>query len=178
MDEISKILKKIEDEKDIFSKAKLIAYLLKNKKITVKRLSESLRIKPSYICHINRLNKLPEIIIDGYYGKQLSISYLFLLSRLKDNSDMISLYEEILSKNLTVTETEEKIREIKYKIKDDGAYLNADKKNEMEQMIKKSFPEVSAKIIQTRIFGKITLQIKGNLLKSSEAISKIVKKLT
>ena len=53
---------KIKKESDIFFKAKLIASFLKEKNFRIIDLAKELQLTSSYICHLLRLNKLPEII--------------------------------------------------------------------------------------------------------------------
>ena len=75
-------IEKIKKETDVFSKAKLIRYLIREKNVKVIDLAKKLSLTPSYICHLNRLNSLSEIIVDGYYSHLISTSHLFLLSRI------------------------------------------------------------------------------------------------
>lgn len=171
-------IEKIKNEKDVFSKAKLIRYLLREKNYRVIDLAKTLSITPAYICHLNRLNTLPVIIIDGYYSKLISISILFVISRIKDEKKLIEIYEKILGENLTVSQTEDLIREELYQIKNKGNYLKATEKVAMLNKINKKFPNLKTKISQTRTKTKILLEIPGNLLESSKTTKEIVSALT
>jgi ParB family chromosome partitioning protein len=178
MDEVEKIILQIKEEKDIFNKARLIQYLIKEKEIRIKDLSAKLGIKSSYLCHLLRLNKLPSLILDGYYSKLVSISHLLVLSRISDEKMIVKIYEKILSDNLTVAQTEEKVREVLHQIKDTGKYLSKEKVKLLVTKIKKDFPHAKIKLIQTRIKGKLVFEIKDNLKNSSLFLEKIIDKLT
>jgi hypothetical protein len=110
-------------------KAKLLHQLNQGKKISLKKLSETMGLKPAYLCHILRLNRLPEIVIDGYYAKNISLSHLFIISRLSSEEQIITAYEQVLSHNLTVLQTEELIREQLHQIKTSGSYLTGNEKD-------------------------------------------------
>ncbi len=123
-EETERIILQIKNETDFFNKAKLLRFLTDEKDLSIKELSSKLGLKPSYICHILRLNRIPEMIVDGYYSQLISISHLFVLSRIKDKSVMISVYEKILSESLTVAKTEQLVREHLYDIKTEGKRLS------------------------------------------------------
>lgn len=178
MNDVEKIILQIKEEKDIFNKARLIQYLIKEKEIQLKNLSSKLEIKPSYLCHLIRLNKLPPLIVDGYYSKLISISHLLVISRLKDEKTMIQVYEKVLANNLTVSQTEAEVREILHQVKDKGEYLSKEKIKRFIEKIKKDFPNAKVKVIQTRIKGKIIFEIKDNVKNSSSFLEKIINKLT
>jgi ParB-like chromosome segregation protein Spo0J len=178
MNDVEKIILQIKEEKDIFNKARLIQYLIKEKEIQLKNLSSKLEIKPSYLCHLIRLNKLPPLIVDGYYSKLISISHLLVISRLKDEKTMIQVYEKVLANNLTVAQTEAEVREILHQVKDKGEYLSKEKIKRFIEKIKKDFPNAKVKVIQTRIKGKIIFEIKDNVKNSSSFLEKIINKLT
>lgn len=171
-------IEKIKKEEDIFSKAKLIKYLLEEKSIKVIDLAKRLSITSSYLCHLNRLNKLPDIVVDGYYSKLISVSYLFLISRVKDEKKLIEIYEKVLSDNLTIRKTEDLIREVVYEVKNKGNYIKPKEKNELLNRIKEKVPNAEVRVHQTRTKGTIFLEIKGNLEKTSGLIKEIFRKLT
>ena len=129
-DEILALLKRIQQQEDPFSKAKLLYSLKKDKQIPLSVISAEIKIKPSYISHILRLLKLPPLIVDGFYSKLVTISHLFILSRLHDEKQMIALYEKILTENLTAFQTEQEVREILYDVKNEGGRLE---KKEVEE---------------------------------------------
>lgn len=171
------LLKQIKEAKDIFQKSRLLEYLIREKNLRIIDLSNKIGYKSSYICHLLRLKKIPEALVDGYYSKSISSSHIFILSRLNDKNQMIALYEKILGENYTVKQTEESVRESIHQIKSVGKYINKESIEKMTEKIKEKYPEVNIKIIQTRIKGKIIFEIKGDLEKSSKEIKKILGKL-
>lgn len=172
-DEINSIIEEIKSEPDFFKKAKLIIFLKKEKQIPIGQISRSINLKPSYISHILRLNRLPELVLDGYYANLISVSHLFIISRLKDEKDMIALYEKILGDNLTTLETDEQVRNTLYKVKDEGFHIPHQEIDDFIEFMKNQF-EIDVKIVQTRIKGKINFEVKGNLSKSSSFLRKII----
>jgi len=177
-EQIEVIIGQISQETDVFNKARLIKYLIKEHQLRVIDLEKKLNLKSSYICHLLRLNDLPPLVIDGYYSGLISLSHLFVLSRLKDEQKLINLYEKVLSDNLTVAQTEEALREVLYQIKTKGEYLKKEEIEKLTNKLKKIFPNLKIKLTQTRIKGKLIFEIKDNLEGSSKAISWLIDKLT
>ena len=77
-EDIEAIYEQIKKEENFITKAKLLRFLVVDKEIRIKDISKKIGIKESYICHILRLNKLTDMIVDGYYSKLISISHLFI----------------------------------------------------------------------------------------------------
>jgi hypothetical protein len=173
MEEEEKYVEQIKKETDVFIKARLLNLLKKEKGWRVIDLSQRLNLKPSYICHLLRLNRLPEIVVDGYYNKMISKSHLFVLSRLPSEKEMIKVYELILEKNLDVSKTEDLVREIVYQIKNEGDYLSLEEKEDLIKKIESLEENIKAKVIQTRVKGKLIIEIKGSLKKTSKILRKI-----
>lgn len=178
MNEEEKILHQIIQENDIFNKARLIFYLIKERGWRIKDLSRKLNLKPSYLCHILRLNRLPSLIIDGYYNQQITMSHLFVISRLKEEKEMIKLYEDILAKNFTVSQTEDRLREIIYQVKNFGEYFPKEKIKILEEKIKKIFPKAKIRLVQTRVKTKLLFELKDNLKNTTRFIKEITDKLS
>jgi len=172
---IEKYINQFKTESDIFLKAKILNFLTKEYGLRIIDLSKKIGLKPSYLCHILRLNKLPEIIVDGYYGKMISVSHLFVLSRLKTKEKMIEVYEKILEKNLTINETEDLVRQFLHQIKNQGKYISDHEKQQLTDKIKNFGKNISIKIIQTRIKSKLIIEIRGNLKETTEVLRKIKK---
>lgn len=176
--DITPLINQIKSENDIFQKYRLIDYLIREKNLRVIDLAHKIGYKSSYICHLLRLKKIPDVVIDGYYSKSISSSHIYVLSRLNDSKQMIDLYEKILGENYTVKQTENAVRELLYQVKSIGKYINKENIEKLTQKIKEEYPELNIKIIQTRIKGKVILEIKGDLEKSSKILKKILEKLT
>lgn len=175
--DITPLLKQIKDDKDIFQKSRLLEYLIKEKNLRVIDLAEKTGYKSSYICHLLRLKKIPEVVVDGYYSKSISSSHIFILSRLNDKKQMIGLYEKILGENYTVKQTESEVRNYLYQVKSIGKYISKEEFEKFKNKIKEKYPDIDIEIIQTRIKGRIILEIKGDLETTSKEIKKILSKL-
>lgn len=173
---IDEYIEQIKASDDFFYKAKMLQFLNKDKQIRVKELAKRINIKPSYLCHILRLNKLPELVIDSYYGKLISISHLFIISRLKNTKDMLAAYENVLRNNLTVFQTEVLVRSMIYGLKTEGNYLTGPEFEETLKSLKEKNPNINLKIIQSRVRSKIIIEIIGSLAKTSPLIKTWLKK--
>lgn len=171
------LFNQIKLDKDIFQKFRLLEYVIKEKKLRIIDIANKIGYKPSYICHLLRLKKIPDVIMDGYYSKSISSSHIYILSRLDDKKQMIELYVKILGENYTVKQTENAVRNYLYQVKSIGKYINKEDAEKLTQKIKEKFPELSIQIIQTRIKGKVILEVKGSLEKSSKILKKILEKL-
>jgi ParB family chromosome partitioning protein len=178
IDDITSLLEQIKIDKDIFQKSKLLDYIIKEKNLRIIDLANKIGYKPSYICHLLRLKKVPEVVVDGYYSKTISSSHIYILSRLNDKKQMIDLYEKILGQNYTVKQTESAVRSYLYQVKSVGKYINKENAEKLTQKIKGKFPELNIQIIQTRIRGRVILEIKGDLEKSSNILKQILEKLS
>lgn len=176
-EETATYIQQIQKESDIFAKAKLLASLVHERNIRVIDLAKSLGKTSSYICHLIRLAALPDIIVDGYYSSLISISHLFIISRIKDQKKLIEIYERLLKHNYTVLQTEEIVREVLYEIKSDGKQLAKDELEDLIQKIKEKNKDIQIKAIQTRIKGKMVVEIKGNLENTSLALRNLLKRL-
>lgn len=175
--DISSLIGQIKSDKDIFQKSRLIEYLMNENKLRIIDLEKKIGYKSSYICHLLRLKKIPDVIVDGYYSKSISSSHLYILSRLNEKNQMIELYENILKNNFSVKQTEEAVRDYLYQIKSVGKYINPESSEKLINKIKEKYPEINLRIIQTRIKGKVIFEIKGGLENSTKAIKQILEKL-
>ena len=178
IEDITSLLNQIKIDKDIFQKSRLLEYIIKEKNLRVIDLANKIGFKSSYICHLLRLKKIPEVVIDGYYSKSISSSHIYILSRLNDKKQMINLYEKILGENYTVKQTEEAVREYLHQVKSIGKYIKKEDQEKIIKKIKEKFPELKVQIIQTRIKGKVILEVNGSLEKSSKIIKMVLEKLS
>lgn len=176
-DAVSSIITEIQKTDDYFTKAHLIELLKKQHGVTIKDISSKLRMKPSYVCHIMRLNRIPEMVIDGYYSKLVSLSHLFVLSRVKDQKTMMDMYETVLKNNLSVLQTEELVRLELYGIKTEGDYIP---KEELRHLIEKaigSTRNASIRVIQTRVKTKLIVDMKGKVSSTAPLLRTILSQL-
>lgn len=176
-EEVRRTIQQILSDPDYFHKAKLINHLLKHRLISLKDLSRELNMKSSYVCHVMRLNKLPEIVIDGYYSKLITLSHLFVLSRLKDEESMAAIYEKVLHDSLTVLQTDYLVRKALHNVTTEGDRLTEDEVNIFMSELSTLGSDVSVRVVQTRIKARIQIEIKGNLSKTTEALRKVISKL-
>lgn len=172
-----KILNEIRAEKDVFIQAKKLLFLNEKENIRIVDLAKALGKQSAYICHLLRLNRLPDIIIDGYYSKMISLSHLFILSRIKDKEKLMTAYEKILGENFTIVQTEELVREILHQVNSQGKYLDEQEKNVFVNSMANISSDLKVKVIQTRIKSKIFFEIKGNLEKTTKVLRKLIEKL-
>lgn len=154
-------VEQIKRESDYFGKTKLINFLVHKKNVRVKDLAAALQLKPSYLCHIMRLNKLSEIIMDGYYSKLISMSHLFVISLLQSQTDIMDIYEIVLRDNLTVLQTEEMVRKKLHGVSSDGEYVEQIKIQNLNSKLKNVF-NAQTKVTQTRIKTKLLIEWKGS----------------
>jgi len=176
--DITSLLKKIKEDRDIFQKSRLLEYVIKEKNLRIIDLADKIGYKPSYICHLLRLKKIPDVVIDGYYSKSISSSHIYVLSRLNDKGEMIELYEKILGENFTVKQTENEVRNYLYQVKSIGKYIKKEDQKKLKIKIKEKYPDLDIEIIQTRIKGRVILEVKGNLETSSKIIKHVLEKLS
>lgn len=176
--EIDRIISQIKNSTDPFNKAKLLDFLQSQKQIRISDLGKLLVMKPSYICHFLRLNRLSEMIVDGYYSKLISLSHLFIISRIKDPKKLMAVYEKILSNNLTVSQTEELVRDVIHGIKSKGQYLDENYKADIITKLSAMYKDIKVKLIQSRIKSKLILEIRGSLDESNKTLTKIIEKIT
>lgn len=177
MDEVSQLIIDAVSEQDIFRKAELFYNLKTAHRVRVKDLAKSAGMKASYLCHILRLIKLPEIVRDGYYNKTVSLSHLFIIARLHKTEDMIEVYEQVLAESLTATQTEELIRAKLYKVSSGGEYLEHEYESALQQSLRTVSDSVSVKIVQTRVRGKLLIELKGGLSETTPGLKTLVQKL-
>ena len=159
--DVLEYIEQIKNESDYFAKTKLIHFLIHQKNIKVKDLAAALGLKTSYLCHIMRLNKLSEIIMDGYYSKLISMSHLFVISLLKTETDIMDIYEVVLRDSLTVLQTEELVRGKLHGVTSEGEYIQDNRTEKIKTKIKELF-NADAKITQTRSKTKLLIQWKGS----------------
>lgn len=168
------LILEVKKEQDIVKKVKLLNDAIRNNDLKILDVAKKLAVSSSYVCHLLRLKKLPEILIDGYYAKNVSITHLFIISRLKDSTSMLTAYEQVLADNLSVQRTEELIRDMLYKVKSTGDYLSGEEKNKIVESLKKNEKNIDIKIIQTRIKSKLVLEFKGNLEETGKKLKAIL----
>ncbi len=162
----------VRRQEDPFQKARSIESLVRAKRISVKELGLAIGMKPSYLCHIMRLTKLPPMVVDGFFSSTVSLSHLFVISRLKTRSDMAEVYERVLTEGLTVALTDEAVREKLYKIKNDGEYLSRPERDRLERVF--DGKNIRVKVMQSKIKGKVVFEVRGNLKTTSSTLRRLM----
>lgn len=141
--------------------------------VRIIQIANELDTSSSYICHLKRLKKLPEIIINGYYDKIVSLSHLFIISRLHDMDDMVSLYETVLAESLSTQQTEKKVFELLSGEKNDGNKLTKEWFMHLEDEIRSIDAAITVSSSQTRRQGEIVIKFKGSLQETGKVFEKI-----
>lgn len=169
---VTELLEKLRSEEDVFKVSALLHELIRDEQVPLVKVSRELGAKPSYISHLMRIKKLPSIIVDGYYSKSVSLSHLFIISRLNNVDDMIKVYEQVLAHSLPTARTEELVREILFHVDSKGERANKQTVEALKDKFKKR--GVDLEVVQTRTKGRISLEMKGNLEVSSRFIEELM----
>lgn len=167
-------IERIQSEKDLFVKAQLIESLIKDEGYTIRHVAQALGISSSYICNLFRMLTLPELVRDGYYMRHITMSHLSILSRLHNPKEVIALYEEILQNSISTTELEVRVREILHKIESKGSFLDEKTMQALVEKFESIDGRIQARVIQSRIRGKIIIEMKGDLLETTKVFKKVL----
>jgi len=167
----------LSSDKDVFNKAKQLQLIRKDNQLKIKDIADVFQVKSSYICQLIRLNRLPEMIRDGYYGKQINISLLFIISRLRSEQDIVNAYEKILQSGLSVFQAENLVREMLFNIKSEGSQVTKVEIDQLVSYIKNVIPDATVKFRQTQIKMMLRIDLKGNLESTSSTVKKILSQI-
>lgn len=176
-EDVDRLFTQIQEETDIFIKAKLLKKLQKEEDVPLKDIAEALGQKPAYICHVMRLNRVPEIIVDGYYSQLISLSHLFILSRVKDPDIMVEIYEQVLADSKTALQTEKLVREHLHGVKTEGDYLPRQEKEKYQFTSDKGTTHISVDIQQSRIKTTLKVEMKGSMKNTNEILRRLMAKI-
>lgn len=169
---VEEILKTIHEQPDPIVQAELIDKAV-NAGIKVVQIAHELDMSSSYVSHLRRLKKLPTLIINGYYDKTISLSHLFILSRLSSPDEMTLVYEEILTQNLSASQSERRVFELTSGKKIAGKKFPKEWFTQLEKTITSIAPSIEVSTIQTRRKGEIVISFKGSLEQTSAVFEKI-----
>ncbi len=175
---VTALIQQLKTEGDYFKKAQLVDVLRRQECLSVKEIASQIDKHPSYVSHLNRLLKLPSIVIDGYYSQQVALSHLIILSRLKEVEKMEDVYGEILAKGLTSAQTEDLIRLRNFNISSEQEKVSPDELHVLIQEVAEKLGDVDVKVVQTRIKGKITLELKGSSKQTTEFLRRVLQVLS
>lgn len=172
MSEESTLIHQLKNEKNPITLGRILFHLHKKEGIKINDLAQIINKKPAALAHLIRLNKLPEVIIDGFLSQTVSLSHLYVISRLENEDEMIEIYEKVLARNLTVAETESLVREKKHQVKTEGQYIDKNYLEKVKKIIEQEGIEI--KIIQSRLRSRIIMTVKGSLRETSMKVKKIL----
>src|SRR3989338_3922033 len=113
------LLQSLHKTEDPISRASILKNLHSRHGVSTKQLAKEMSVSEPYISSLMRLLKLPDLVIDGYYSKQISQTHLLVLSRLDMESQVTRAYEEVLTHNLSTVATDDLVRTMKYGVKSD-----------------------------------------------------------
>lgn len=173
------LISAIKTEADPFRKSDLVCLLRQDYNMQTMGIARELGVTSAAVSHLIRLQRIPEFIRDGYYNNVVPLSHLYILGRLKKETDMMELYERILSESLTAAQTETAVREKLFNVSSISAigHLTREEIQQYIGQIESELPDFKVTLVQTRIKARLTMEIKGDLLKTSGAIRKLFKQL-
>jgi hypothetical protein len=163
----------VQEEDDPIQKAQKLKLLHEDHGIAYSYLAQEMEVSPAYISNYLRLLRLPDLVLDGYYTGTISLTHLFILARIKDPEQIVALYEQILSKEMSALDLEEAVRNILYGTKSEGDPIEKKASAAIERKIKAIDPDAQVKIIQTRVKSKVVIELKGNRSKTSDFLRKL-----
>ncbi len=168
---VTYLLQQLQSESDPIKQAGLIAQL-RRQGVATKQIASIMNVHSVQVSQLARLNNLPEIVLDGYYSKLLTLSHLIFLSRLKNDEKVMYAYEQILAQNLSALATERLVRELLYQIKTVGHRYDARLMAQVQSVLEKK--GTSMRVIQSRIGAKIVLEKKGNMQDTTAWIQNVM----
>src|SRR3989338_1720136 len=172
----SQLIYQLTTEHDIFKKARVVDVLRTEYDLRLPEIASHINKLPSYISHVHRLLRLPQLVVDGYYSKQISATHLMILSRLQTTAEIEEAYEEVLTNNLTSTQTELVVRRMKYDVESDSKNISPDELKKTEILLQDKL-QGKVRILQSQVRSKIVIERRGPASQTSAFIREIVNKL-
>lgn len=174
MEDVQQLLQKIEGEQNIFTKARLLLHLKVDKGMSIKDIAKALSTSSVSICSMLRLLRVPDIVSDGYFVGNISLTHLYILSRLKKEEEMVAAYEKVLAFSLTTAQTEMLVRQILFGVKTEGEHLSKEEKFRIEKYFSDINPLIKTEVIQTQKRARVVITVVGNLKKTTSLLQKLV----
>jgi hypothetical protein len=174
---VQTLFESFANEPDHLRQAYILQQLRRDEEVPVKEIAVRIKKHQTYVSHLLRVVKLPEIVLDGYYSKQISFAHLIILSRLDDSEQIAQAYETVLAKSFSTAQTEVLIRQLKYQTNTVGNLLSVKECEKLVARAKRFYPEATFHIFQSQIRGKILIEVKGNAGHSSVLIQNIMNSL-
>lgn len=173
----SDVIESIQKEDNVLMKARKIDSAIKNNNLSVVKIANEIKVSSAYISRYQRLLKLPEAIQDGYMAGLVSPSHLFVISRLKTEEDMMSVYEEVLTKSLAVHQIEDIIRKKLFNVEGEGKRVDNYTLELIQDAASGVDKKLFVKVVQTRIGVKVIFEAKGNLDKTTQILKRLAARL-
>lgn len=169
---IQHLLSLLRAESDPIKQSEYIVKLRRQGVANVE-IAKLMQKSPAQVSHIARINRLPEIIIDAYYSRMLSLTHLYIISRLHHEGQMQIVFEQIMAGTLSTQETDRLVREKLHSIDDVGDYVNRDTLKMHNEYMNAHGLQVS--VLQTRTRFKYTIEASGNAEKTSALLQGIMR---
>jgi transcriptional regulator with XRE-family HTH domain len=169
---IQHLLTSLSSEQDPVKQAEYIVQL-RRQGIANLEIAKLLGKTPSQISHIARINKLPDIVLDAYYSKMLSVTHLYILSRLRFEAPMRQVFEKVMAGGLSTQETDRLVREKLHDVTDAGEYVDSDLV--ATHIATLQLRGVGVHVIQTRTRLKYTVEVRGNVVLTSRALEEVMR---
>lgn len=174
--DIDSILQSISIETDPIVQSKLIINAVREG-IRPVQIAKKLKRTPSHISHLIRLQKLPPVIINGFYDKTISLGHLFNISRLEKESDMMHIFENVLSKSISTNQTERLVSSIISEDTSNDTKVKKEVRDHIVDFFSHIDKQITATIHQTRRSARIEIQVNGKLSVTNEILNKIKSEL-
>lgn len=175
--DIENIYKKIRSESDPIEKSKLLTILHSDKEITITSIARELGYTIAHVSNLLRISRLPDLILDGYYSGLVQYTHLLLLSRLKNQNDMVEAYELTLEQSLTTALLEDYVREKLYNIGTFPDKIDNQTVDAIRNFFSTLDPDIHTKVIQTRLRAKIIVSFEGNTKVTTSLLNKLSSQL-
>lgn len=158
----------IKHQKSPFDKARLMHELIEQEGVTISSLAHHLQLSPSQISTLLSFRTIPESIRDAYFSQLITATHVRLFARLKNQDDMMALYEECLARNLSSTALEMRVREVLHGVTpDDDSAPDTMYARILQAKVHMRDPDVQVRVVQTKIRTKVTFELKAGRKKGN-----------
>lgn len=172
----NELIHQLTTEQDILVKARIVDVLRTEYALKLPEIASYIHKHPSYVSHVHRLLRVPQLVVDGYYANQISATHLMVLSRLHTATEIEEAYEEVLTNNLTSIQTELVVRRMKYDVESDSKKISPDELKQTEVALQDKL-QGKVRILQSQVRSKIVIEQRGPSSQTSTFIRNIVNKL-
>lgn len=174
-DQTHALLERISSETNVFTKARLLQEANIDKQIRIKEIASYLKVSSPEVCMIMRLNKVPELVSDGYLSGSISLTHLYILSRLESEVAIIKAFETVLENGLTTAKTEDLIRETIHNVSSVGTKGSETIKKTIVDKFRQLDPNIEVKVVQTRLQARVEIKVAGNMTRTTRFLETLSK---